>query len=516
MKKIACLALVTVFLFSCQKKIDRQSNDQPPQETYQRYEIDAFIKASVLKHGYFDWSMASDEMVWNALQQSDNVLSVGYKPATQSKDISARIDKINIKEQEWSQVKSKLISQIYDEEKKLRPDLTSDKVEVFAEEVLPVIDVYVKNISTVRMLRRSNLIRYVEPMGYEPDFMAKPTVSGIQSSSGCGSNNAVAGLVEGVDFISILPFAKQSWNYNYHSIAGAWNRTSGSGSKIMIIDTGISPYQTLFGSNFNNGLSSGRTFEKTVTLRKPGFLGFGYGSVETSPDDGCGHGTAMAGTAAAPRSTLGNSTGVAYNSNLLCVRASTDVLIDESRENKGVSDAFVLAGNRTDVKIVSMSMGRITSSSQLGDAVDYAYNRGKLIFCAGGTSFGWSAGWYGVVFPATKSNVNAVTGVKDNFSRCESCHDGSAIDFVVVMEKASNGRHPLTTDMNSFNPSTVGGSSVATATTAGIAALVWSQNPSWTRDQVLTKLIQSSSSYPSKGSSFGWGRINADLATSGN
>jgi subtilisin family serine protease len=270
----------------------------------------------------------------------------------------------------------------------------------------------------------------------------------------------------------------------------------------------------LFGSLFNSGSSSGRTIERKVTLRKPGFLGIGYGSVETSTSDPCGHGTSMAGAAGSPRNAGGGAVGVAYNANLMTVRAGVDVFIDESREAKGVADAFVLAGNTASANIVSMSMGRITSSSQITDGVNYAYNKGKLIFCAAGTSFGWSAGWYGVIFPAWLSNVNAVTGIKDDLkSRCDACHVGSEVDFVVVMEKTSNGRTALSTAQSGLAPSTVGGSSVATATASGMAALVWAKNPTWTRDQVLNKMIQTSSNYPTKNSSFGWGRINADLAT---
>jgi len=81
------------------------------------------------------------------------------------------------------------------------------------------------------------------------------------------------------------------------------------------------------------------------------------------------------------------------------------------------------------------------------------------------------------------------------------------------MEKASNERHPLSLAMSGNAPSTVGGSSVATATTAGIAALVWSRFPSYSREQVLNKMITTSSNYPSKSSSFGWGNLNANAAT---
>ena len=146
---------------------------------------------------------------------------------------------------------------------------------------------------------------------------------------------------------------------------------------------------------------------------------------------------------------------------------------------------------------------------------NFAYGKSKLIFCAAGTSFSWSAGWFGVVFPATLGNVNAVTGVRDNNfnTTCTDCHSGSQTDFTIVMERASNGGHPITLASSGDIPSTVGGSSVSTSQAAGIAALVWSRFPTYTRDQVLNKLIQTSANYPTKNSSLGWGNLNADAAT---
>ena len=113
------------------------------------------------------------------------------------------------------------------------------------------------------------------------------------------------------------------------------------------------------------------------------------------------------------------------------------------------------------------------------------------------------------------TEVNAVTGVRDNNfnTNCTDCHKGSETDFTVVMEKASNERHPLTLAMTGNAPSTVGGSSVATASMSGMAALVWSRFPTYTRAQVLTKLINNSSNYPTRNGSFGWGNVNADAAT---
>jgi subtilisin family serine protease len=81
------------------------------------------------------------------------------------------------------------------------------------------------------------------------------------------------------------------------------------------------------------------------------------------------------------------------------------------------------------------------------------------------------------------------------------------------MERFTDYRKPLTLAMSGDVPSTIGGSSVATATAAGIAALVYSKFPTYTRDQVINKLIQTSANYPTRNASLGWGNLNADAAT---
>ena len=272
----------------------------------------------------------------------------------------------------------------------------------------------------------------------------------------------------------------------------------------MVIDTGVSPDQDNLGNGFNQGKSTGRTIEKMSTLPD-----------ETSPFDQCGHGTTMSGAIAAPRGIDGNSCGVAYNCNLVICRASHDVYIDESAEVKGVSDAYTWAADNPTVKIISLSLGRITSNGQIKDAIQYAYNKGKLMFCAGGTSYDWDAGFIGVIFPANLSTVQAITGVKNTsiLKACGDCHKGKAIDFAIVMEQSATGIHQLSTAVSGDVPTTVGGSSVATATAAGIAALVWSKFPTFKREDVINKLTTTASLYPNKNKNFGWGKLNADAAT---
>jgi subtilisin family serine protease len=205
--------------------------------------------------------------------------------------------------------------------------------------------------------------------------------------------------------------------------------------------------------------------------------------------------------------------GVAYNCNLIDYRGTKDVVLDVYNEQKGVANALSALANKSSVKIISMSIGHIFTINRIKDAVRYAYARGKMIIAAGGTSTSWT-NWAGVIFPANMSETVAVTGIKNNgYSECETCHKGSKIDFTIIMERYWDAnRHSVCLGFYNNTKDYVGGSSVATATTAGIAALVWARHPSWTRAQVLSKMKQASDFYPNRNSSFGYGNINAYTA----
>ena len=505
MKKILLHLLPLVVIFAaCQKNQNERipADVQQPVQLQSTQEINAYISAVIDSKGEFNWKDASDYMLYSAIMHSDDhMVSVGYKPADEE-NVEEKLTRIDLRDNKWTSAKMQVLELIIQEEKLLRPQLKLEIVEVWKEHKLPVIDVRIDNINTLTLLRQSKLIRYVEPMGYEPERFDGQTQRTTATGPGCGSYSGDPNLVEGNDFKTVLPDAKQSWNYPSHTIPKAWVQSTGRGIKVMVIDTGVSPDQDNMGNDFNQGRSSGRTLQKIFTLPNA-----------TSADDICGHGTTMSSTVAAPRCIDGNSVGVAYNCNLVVCKASNDVIIDESSEVKGVADAFTIAADDTSVKITSLSLGRVTTSSQIKDAIIYAYDKGKLMFCAAGTSSIFTS-WYGVIFPATMSQVQAVTGVKSRstLSACNDCHKGAAVDFVTVMQQASDAGNPIANAMSGDVPTTVGGSSVATATAAGIAALVWSYHPSETRDQIVQRLVTTASAYPNRTSNFGWGKMDAYAA----
>jgi subtilisin family serine protease len=502
MKKSTLLALACLLLAvnSCQKQDIAPPGVNAPDPA----ELDRFIHNKLDLHGEFLWDWASDDQIWTALSNSDFVLSVGYQPEGE-KDVADRLHLLNIQTTPWKLARAELLQIVLQNERALQSGLTEAALLAFEENpVLPVFCVYVKNPATITALRQSKLLRYADPIGYEP-YMTQRSID--RSGSGCDSNGAEPGLADGVDYATITPDCKRSWNYPTHKINEAWSNSTGSGCKVTIIDTGCSDDQDNLGDGFNQGDSHGRTIEKFVTL--PAAAG---GPPETVHDQ-CGHGTSMLGVCAAPRGEDGNTVGIAYNCNLVSFRAAADVYLNESREVTGVSNAFTQAGD-SNTKIISMSMGRVTTSNQIRDAVKYAHNKGKLIFAAAGTSFWWTAWFWGIIFPANMAECSAVTGMKSNLTgACGDCHTGNKVDFCVVMERTTDGRSPLSLADSGDDPSTVGGSSVATASTAGIAALVWAKWPGWTRAQVFDKLKQNGNYWPNRNGSFGWGRINAKTAT---
>ncbi|MEM8907543.1 MAG: S8/S53 family peptidase, partial [Bacteroidota bacterium] len=226
-------------------------------------------------------------------------------------------------------------------------------------------------------------------------------------------------------------------------------------------------------------------------------------------------GTEMAGVATAPRGSDGNAVGIAYNANLIGIRAVEDVIISSSDEKDGVKNALILAGNRSDVKVISMSIGTPFYSGTVADGVYYAYNKGKLIMAAAGTSLTWTSGIVNVIFPANMAQTTAITGVRDNnpLQRCNTCHDGSQVEFVMRMQRNSNtDRLALTLATFSDQPNYVGGSSCATASLAGISALVYASHPGASRSTVLNALKVNASNYPNKDSKLGWGVVDANGA----
>jgi len=453
-------------------------------------QINAKINETVSSRERFEWTKMDAHTIWSATTHGDQILTIGY--GNDENDF-------NKENSNADGIKNRLIQRIAalegDGQKK-----TSDFL-IDEDNKLNIIDVKVEDLETVTDLLSQKGIRYIEPTGYrylDHEVTAK-------SGAGCGYDTET---LNSADYTTVAPGAKVPWTFYEHNIPPAWNYSTGAGVGIGVIDTGLTPNNSLMNGSFNDGYSSGRYVQKYGTYVDSWWP---WSSNTDGPNDRCGHGTSMTAVATAPRNNNGMPVGVAYNANLISYRGTKNVLLDGYHEQKGVANALKALGNRSDVKVISMSIGHIFSVGRIKDAVRYANNRGKLIFAAGGTSTSFT-NFVGVIFPAWMDETVAVTGVTDAnyYEECDICHKGNEIDFTIVMQRDGNGSR-TTPVLSYYNNQTdyVGGSSVATATTAGIAALVWSRHPGWSKTQVLNRLKQSGDFYPNKNSQYGYGNIDA-------
>ncbi|WGH75401.1 S8 family serine peptidase [Tenacibaculum tangerinum] len=489
MKK-TLLSLTIVFaMISCSQP-DEAVEIQQEQNLLTQKEINAKITTSLEQTGDFDWMSQDAHTIWSAVSLGDNILTIGYGS-----------DENNYaKSEETNSIKNELIALV----KSFEPTSSKGSIELYEDENINVIDVKVTQKETIQVLLNDSRVRYIEPAGYQFLTSEAQAKSDSSSSSGCGYE---ATTLNSNDYRTITPGARVPWSFDAHNIPQAWNYSTGAGVTVAVIDTGLSPQQRWMNQYFNDGYSSGRTVQKYGTFVDSWWS---WSNNYDGVNDKCGHGTSMASAATAPRNNNNLPVGVAYNANLVSYRAVENVVIDDYHEKRGVAEALTALGNRSDVRVISMSIGSPFSIGRVEDAVKYAYNRGKMIIAAGGTSTSFTT-WYGVIFPANMSETVAATGVREGqYSKCDVCHTGSKIDFTIQMQR-TNGTSNKVPVLSYYDGKSdyVGGSSVATATTAGIAALVWAKHPSWSRAQVLQKMKESSDFYPNKHSQFGYGNIDA-------
>ncbi|MBK8600561.1 MAG: S8/S53 family peptidase [Flavobacterium sp.] len=499
--KVLLFSLLFITIFSA---CNQEENEVAPividaaqKEPMTTSQVNKVIDDAITARGNFDWKDASSQMIWSAAHHGNNLMTIGF--GTSAKDFD------RAKSPKNQLIQEELLKIILTYE-----DQPLEKVLVSADADLNLINVIITKQETIIALKRSKYIRYIEPADYRYVSIKNGQMraaASSSSSSGCGYESQVLNVS---DYTTVTPNAKVPWAFYQHNIPSAWTLSTGRNITIGIIDTGISPNQTMLGSSFNTGDSSGRTVQKFGVYIDSIWP---WSTTTDGPNDLCGHGTSMASVATAPRNNNGQPVGVAYNANLITYRAATNVVIDGFQEQEGVKKAFVALGNNSNVKIISMSMGYVFSVGKIVDAIRLAYSKGKLIFCAAGTSTSFTT-FVGVIFPAWMTETVAVTGVKEGATvvACDDCHTGNKVDFTIVMQRAATGKNVPVNSYYNAQTDYVGGSSVATATTAGIAALVWSKNPTWTRDQVLTKMKQSGNFYPNRSSEYGFGNVNAFLA----
>ncbi len=233
----------------------------------------------------------------------------------------------------------------------------------------------------------------------------------------------------------------------------------------------------------------------------------GTSFVSASPDDDRGHGSHVSGILA----------GVANNGGIIGVAPEAKIMPVKVLNYQGASSSYIVAQGITwaadnGADIINASLGSKYNSSTVYNAVSYAYNRGILIVAAAGNCGDGNYYLNGCdypdqpVYPAALSQVVAVASTNAADAHVSSSNEGSYVEL------AAPGYNVYSTLIGSYGYGT--GTSMASPHVAGLAALIWSQQPGWSHEQVRAHLRNTAVDLGTAGwdDQFGYGRINAQAA----
>lgn len=209
------------------------------------------------------------------------------------------------------------------------------------------------------------------------------------------------------------------------------------------------------------------------------------------------HGTHVAGIIASSIDNGIGGVGVAPHVNIMPI----NVFSGEGAYTSTIINAVYHAVD-SGARIINLSLGNYHYSQFFNDAIQYAVNNGVLVVAAAGNQ-ATSATHY----PSSYANVISVSSTDRYDNPSTFTNFGSDIDVAA----------PGTSIYSTFPQNSYGymsGTSMAAPVVAGLAALIWSNEPGLTNSQVADRLQNTSDDLGPSGKDefYGYGRVNAQKA----
>jgi len=333
-----------------------------------------------------------------------------------------------------------------------------------------------------------------------------------------GHNNTaqLPGLDWGGTYGHTLPTTVGTVGFDANAEA-AWDASQGYGSASVVI------------AILDSGVDVGHPDLRQVA-------GYDYGDNDSNPDDNSaspGHGTACAGVAASMNNSLG-AAGIAAGCSIMPLKVANGA---GSMFFSAIQNAiYHAADNGADV--ISMSLGAAISTDSATDAaLLYAYNAGCTILAATGNENASTISYpaintyvisVGAASPcgerkrssSSSGETNPGVNTDPNGYTCDgerwwgsnygtnSADARTAVDIlgptILPTTDIAGGGGYESGDYSSF----FNGTSCATPYVAGVAALVISQNPTYTPAQVRDALVTNAEDVTSVESGSGWDRYS--------
>jgi thermitase len=228
--------------------------------------------------------------------------------------------------------------------------------------------------------------------------------------------------------------------------------------------------------------------------------GYDFVNGDSDPDDDHGHGTHVAGIAAAVGNNSTGVAGVSWGAKIMPLKVLSAA---GSGNTYNLSQAIYYAADNG-AKVINMSLGARYSKwpcnwDSVEAAFNYAVGKGVLMVVASGND-----GQNGVNCPAAYDQVMAVGSTTSSDGRSSFSNYGSRLDIAAPGSSIYN-----TTRFGSYGYKS--GTSMATPHVAGLAALIWSFAPSLSDSQLRAVIQNGADDLDISGwdQYYGHGRINA-------
>ena len=230
--------------------------------------------------------------------------------------------------------------------------------------------------------------------------------------------------------------------------------------------------------------------------------GYDFFNHDSVPQDDHGHGTHVAGIAAAETNNYRGVAGVSWDARIMPVKV-LNANGDGSYSDLADAIRFACASG---ADIINMSLGGTEYSHTLHEAVEQTYQDGCLMVAAAG-----NRGGAGLLYPARYPQTIAVAATDQGDGRASFSSYGPEVDVAAPGEGiySTYWEAPYT-----HTYTYISGTSMATPHVAGLSGLVWSLCPGLSNGEVQSIIEATAKDLGSLGWDpyFGFGRIDAQQA----
>lgn len=355
---------------------------------------------------------------------------------------------------------------------------------------------------------KSNLISYVEGDGK----LTLPEYSLTQNNNNLSFSAKDGGVKPNDTFYGL------QWNAQSIDADKAWTITTGNKAiMVAVIDSGVDPDHPDLAGNLLPMIDMLQESGESDVYK------FGFNEIDYNGKDGNGHGTHVTGILGAMINNGKGVAGIAGNVSILPIKAANY----EGNTSASIITKSILRAIEKGARVINLSIGgpKSEGTQALRDAVDLAIQKGVVFVSATGnesdrrngivTEITVPAAYPGVISVASTTKYNKVANYSNGGEEAEisapggggTSSEGDKIYSTWPTYRTYEGYRA-----GIVGPyATLSGTSMSCPHVSAVAALILTQEPNLTAQQVRIRLLSTTTEVETKGfdNATGFGKLNA-------